>query len=244
MTLQLFDQPGELASVLAADLLTRVQRRPSLVLGLATGRTPMGLYRELRELSARRLVNWAQVRTFNLDEFVGHGEDGARYRALMHDELFDHLNLQTEHIHLLEGRAADLGQECDRYERAIIEAGGIDVQVLGLGVNGHIGFNEPSEALQSRTHVALLERPTRERNAWLFGDDVSRVPHRALSMGMATIFHAREVVLLATGMEKAEVVQAMLEGPITPGLPASFLQLHSNLRVMLGGAAAAGLSRR
>ena len=214
------------------------------MLGLATGRTPMGLYRELRDQSTRRLVDWSQVRTFNLDEFVGEREAGTRYRAFMHQELFDHLNLQPEHIHLLDGGAVDLAEECDRYERAIDQAGGIDVQVLGLGVNGHIGFNEPADTLQARTHIALLEPPTRERNAWLFGGDVGRVPQRALSMGMATIFHAREVVRLATGTEKVEAVSAMLEGPITPRLPASFLQLHTNLRVMLDQAAAAGLSRR
>jgi glucosamine-6-phosphate deaminase len=244
VTLQQFDQPAEAATALAADLLSRIHQESALVLGLATGRTPMLLYRELRERTAHGHADWSEVRTFNLDEFVGPGDSGARYGAFMREELFDHVNLQAEHIHLLDGRAVDLEQECDRYERAIAGAGGIDVQVLGLGVNGHVGFNEPADVLQGRTHVARLELPTRERNAWLFGGEVSRVPALALSMGMATIFHARSIVLLATGPEKAEAVQRMLEGPITPRLPASFLQLHSDLTVMLDRAAAARLIHR
>lgn len=243
MTVQRFDQPAALAAALATDLLSRIQQAPTLVLGLATGQTPMMLYRELRERTVRSLVDWSQLRTFNLDEFVGQDDRGARYRAFMHEELFDHLNLQPEHIHLLDGQAADLDQECDRYERAIEKAGGIAIQILGLGLNGHIGFNEPAEGLSGHTHVARLEQPTRQRNAWLFGGDVDQVPSRALTMGMATILHAREVVLLATGSEKAEAVQQMLEGPITSRLPASFLQLHSNLSVLLDEAAAGRLSR-
>lgn len=243
MTLQRFERPAELATALAADLLSRIHRTPALVLGLATGRTPMLLYRELRERTAQGHADWSEVRTFNLDEFVGPDQSGARYREFMREELFDHVNLQAEHIHLLDGRVADLEQECHRYERAIEQAGGIEVQILGLGENGHVGFNEPGDGLEARTHIARLEPATRERNAWLFGGEVAKVPNLALSMGMATIFNARSIVLLATGPEKADAVQRMIEGPITPRLPASFLQLHADVRVMLDEAAAAGLSR-
>jgi glucosamine-6-phosphate deaminase len=241
---QLFEQPEEVASALAVDLVSRIQQTPTLVLGLATGLTPMQLYRELRERTAREGVDWSQVRTFNLDEFVGPGNVGTRYRAFMQQELFDHVNLAKGHVHFLNGRATDLLMECDRYERAIEDAGGIDIQVLGIGVNGHIGFNEPAPILQDRTHVAELELATRERNAWLFDGDVSRVPRLALSMGMATIFHAREIVLLATGSEKADAVHKMLEGPVTPRLPASTLQRHPAARTMIDRVAAAKLSRR
>jgi glucosamine-6-phosphate deaminase len=244
VTLQRFNRPADLASALATGLLSRIHEVPALVLGLATGRTPMLLYRELRDRTAQGHVDWSEVRSFNLDEFVGPGESGGRYRAFMRQELFDHVNLQPDHIHLLDGQVDDLGQECDRYERALAQAGGIDVQVLGLGVNGHVGFNEPAEVLEGRTHVARLELPTRERNAWLFGGEVERVPRLALTMGMATIFSARSIVLLATGSEKADAVQRMVEGPITPKLPASFLQLHSDLKVMLDEAAAASLTRQ
>ena len=244
MTLQLFERPADVASALAGNLLNRVHATPAITLGFATGRTPMLLYRELRQRTAQGHVDWSQVRTFNLDEFVGAGDDGARYRAFMRAELFDHVNVRLEGVQLLDGRAADLDRECERYERAIAESGGIDIQLLGLGVNGHIGFNEPADVLQGRTHIATLEHPTRERNAWLFGGDVSRVPERALTMGMATIFQARSIVMLVTGTEKAEALRAMLEGPIAPTCPASLLQLHANVSVMADRDAAARLSRR
>jgi glucosamine-6-phosphate deaminase len=244
VTLQLFEHPAGVASALAADLLNRIHQKPAVTLGFATGRTPMLLYRELRRRTAQGHVDWSQVHTFNLDEFVSTGDAGARYRAFMRDELFDHVNARPEHVHLLDGRAQDLARECDRYERAIAESGGIDIQLLGLGVNGHIGFNEPAEVLQGRTHVAELELPTRERNAWLFDGDVSKVPDRALTMGMTTIFHGRSIVMLVTGGEKAAALQAMIEGPITSRCPASLLQLHPDVKVMADRDAAARLSRR
>ena len=244
MKVQRFEQPAEVASALAADLISRIRRTPKLVLGLPTGRTPMRLYRELRERTAREQVDWSQTRTFNLDEFVGPGDIGTRYRAFMEQQLFAHVNLRAEHVEFLDGRATNLPVECARYEQAIEEAGGIDVQVLGIGTNGHIGFNEPAPILQDRTHIAELERATRERNAWLFDGDLSRVPPLALSMGMATILHAREIVLLATGSEKADAVQGMLEGSVTPKLPASLLQRHPAATAMVDRAAASGLSRR
>ena len=244
MILQLFDHPADVASALAADLLNRLHETPGLTLGFATGRTPMLLYRELRHRTTHGHVDWSQARTFNLDEFVGHGDNGARYRAFMRAELFDHVNVRTENVHLLDGRVEDLDAECSRYERAIADAGSIDIQLLGLGVNGHIGFNEPADVLQGRTHVAELELPTRERNAWLFGGEVTRVPERALTMGMASIFQAQSIVMLVTGAEKAEALRAMFEGAITPKVPASLLQLHPGVRVMADREAASRLSRR
>ncbi len=243
VTVLRFEEPAEVASALAADLISRIQQSPTLVLGLATGRTPMRLYRELRERTARADVDWSRIRTFNLDEFVGPGHIGGRYRSFMTQELFDHVNLRADHIEFLDGRVADLEAECDRYERAIEEAGGIDVQILGIGVNGHIGFNEPAPVLHDRTHVARLELATRERNAWLFDRDIERVPELALSMGIATILDAREIVLVATGSEKAEAVRGMIEGPPTPSLPASLLERHAAATAMIDGAAAVQLSR-
>ena len=244
MRVQRFEQAAALASALAADLIGRIQRTPRLVIGLATGRTPMLLYRELRLKTAAQGVDWSLVHTLNLDEFVGAGAVGQRYRDFMQEELFAHVNLDERHIHFLDGRAADLGAECDRYERTIAELGGIDVQILGIGVNGHIGFNEPGIALHPRTHVARLELSTRARNTWLFDGAVERVPELALSMGIETIVDAREIVLLATGAEKAEAVQGMIEGPVTPTLPASVLQRHKSVTVMVDGDAAGRLSRR
>lgn len=238
MTIQVFADAQTLARELAARVIRALVRRPALVLGLPTGRTPQPFYAALRAQSAEAGVNWSDARTFNLDEFVGlpPGSPGS-YRAYMERELFGAVGLRADHVGFLDGGAPDLVAECDRYERAIAEAGGIDLMVLGIGANGHIGFNEPAPGLQARTHLARLEAGTRLANAELFGGDVAAVPHDALSMGMATILRARAVVMIATGAEKAHVVEQMVQGPITTAVPASFLQLHPEVTVMLDRAA-------
>jgi glucosamine-6-phosphate deaminase len=159
----------------------------------------------------------------------------------MQRHLFDHLNLPARRIHFLDGAARDLARECLRYERAIDRAGGIDLQILGLGTNGHIGFNEPAKALIGRTHRTRLRPATRRANVSLFGGRVSAVPHDALSMGMATILYAKRIVLMATGASKARCVARMIEGAVTPRLPASFLQLHRHTEVWLDRAASSDL---
>lgn len=243
MNIERFDNEDLLASALATRLIEAITLNPQIVLGLPTGRTPIALYRELRSRSRRGHVDWSQVRTFNLDEFVGLGAgDSGSYRSYMQAELFDQLRLTSGNIEMPNGRAANLVAECARYERAIGAAGGIDLQILGIGANGHIGFNEPADALVAETHVAMLQDDTRESNARLFGGDASRVPTHALSMGMATILHAREIVLIATGEEKGEAVAAMVDGPITTRLPASFLQVHPNVTVLLDRGAALRLA--
>lgn len=238
MNIQHFTDEATLASALASRLMAAINQSRRLVLGLPTGRSPLALYRLLAELSLRDHVDWSGVRTFNLDEFVGlGGDDAGSYRAFMQSALFDRVGLDPRHVHLLDGRASDLDVECARYERAIADAGGIDLQILGIGANGHIGFNEPAESLRAQTHVATLQRGTREANAPRFGDDPDRVPARALSMGMATILAAREIVLIATGEEKATAVAGLVNGAITTRLPASFLQLHPRVTVMVDTAA-------
>jgi glucosamine-6-phosphate deaminase len=242
VNIQRFEDEGALAAALATHVLEAIVRNPRLVLGLPTGRTPLALYRELRERSGHG-IDWSQVRTFNLDEFVGLAPaDEGSYRAFMQAELFDHVSIEPAHIAMLDGMAADLKAECRRYEDAIAAVGGIDLQLLGIGANGHVGFNEPADGLCARTHIAALEPRTRKANAPRFGGDWTAVPERALSMGMATILGAREIVLVATGAEKAEAVAGLVEGLITPRLPASFLQLHSRATVMLDQAAAGRLS--
>ena len=243
MIIQRFEDEAALAAALATRVLEDIVANPRLVLGLPTGRTPLMLYRELRERSGGERIDWSRVRTFNLDEFVGlpQGHQGS-YRAFMDAELFDHVSIQPSHINMLDGGAADLKAECRRYEDAIVAAGGIDLQLLGIGANGHIGFNEPADGLCAHTHIAGLERASREANAQWFGGDWTAVPERALSMGMATILGAREIVLIATGAEKAEAVLGLIEGLITPRLPASFLQLHPKTTVLLDQAAASRLS--
>ncbi len=160
----------------------------------------------------------------------------------MQHELFDHVSIDPANIGFLNGAAPDLKAECRRYEEAIAAAGGIDLQILGIGANGHIGFNEPAEGLCATTHIAHLEEESRQANAQRFGGDWTAVPERALSMGMATILGAREIVLIATGAEKADAVQGMIEGLITTRLPASLLQVHHRVTVMVDGEAGARLS--
>lgn len=234
MTIQRFDNEDALAAALATRVLEAIVANPELVLGLPTGRTPLAFYRELRERSGGDRIDWSKVRTFNLDEFVGvDGSHPGSYRAFMQSELFDHVSIDPANIGMLNGRAPDLRAECRRYEAEIADADGIDLQILGIGANGHIGFNEPADGLCAYTHVAELERESREANAQLFGSDWTAVPERALSMGMATILGARNIVLMATGGEKADAVYQMIEGLITPQLPASFLQVHPRVTVML-----------
>jgi glucosamine-6-phosphate deaminase len=224
------------ARALAARVASALSSNPRLVIGLPTGRTPVGFY---HELAAKRRLDFSQATTFNLDEFLGIAPSHpGSYRRYMEDHLFGRVNLSPERINFLDGSAADPVAECARYERAIAEAGGLDIQVLGIGTNGHIGFNEPARELQARTHRVRLTPETRRSNAALFGGDVAAVPAEALSMGMATILQARAIVLLATGRSKASCIERVVHGPITPELPASFLQLHHDVDIMLDEAAA------
>jgi len=242
VTIERFEDDEALSSALATDVLETIVARPSLVLGLPTGRTPLGLYRELRERSSGDRINWSQVRTFNLDEFAGLAPSNPNsYRAYMQAELFEHVSIDPANIGFLSGAAPDLLEECRRYDAAIAAAGGIDLQILGIGANGHIGFNEPADGLCALTHVAELEQESREANAQRFGGDWTNVPARALSMGMATILNARKIVLIATGAEKAGAVHGMIEGLITTRLPASLLQGHPRVTVMLDAAASGAL---
>jgi glucosamine-6-phosphate deaminase len=250
VNIQRFEHDEALSAALATAVLETIVANPALVLGLPTGRTPLGLYRELRERSGPSRaksrggdrIDWSRVRTFNLDEFAGlERSDPHSYRAFMQAELFDHVSIDPANVGFLDGGAPDLKAECRRYEAAIAAAGGIDLQILGIGANGHIGFNEPAGGLCANTHIAHLTRETREANAQRFGGDWTRVPERALSMGMSTILSAREIVLIATGEEKAGAVHGLIEGLITTALPASILQVHHRVTVMLDAAAAAKL---
>lgn len=231
-----------LAVEAAARVAAAVRATPALVLGLPTGRTPVALYRELAALAAAGRVDLSRVRTFNLDEFVGLGaHDPRSYRAFMQAHLFGPAGIPPARVHFLDGLAADLEAECVRYEREIAAAGGLDLLLLGIGANGHVGFNEPGAGLHARTHVAELHEETRRANASLFGGDLEAVPRRALSMGMATILGARRIILLATGGEKADAVQRAVEGLVTTEVPASFLQLHPAVTWLVDEAAAARL---
>jgi glucosamine-6-phosphate deaminase len=227
------------ARALARHISAAIRRKPDLVLGLPTGRTPIAFYKELCALVARGRLDLGRVTTFNLDEFLGlPPSHPGSYRRFMETHLFSPVNLPAERTNFLNGSAPDPDAECQRYEQAIVEAGGIDLQILGIGTNGHIGFNEPAPALQARTHRVTLRPETRRSNAALFEGESQAVPREALSMGMATILQARALVLLATGRAKASCVERMLHGPITTDLPASFLQLHPEVHIVVDEAAA------
>jgi len=227
----------------AARVASALRETPRLVLGLPTGRTPIPMYQALVALAARGQADFSRATTFNLDEFLGLTPDHASsFRAFMNRHFFDRVNLAPSRINFLDGTPADAEAECDRYERAIEEAGGIDLLLLGLGTNGHIGFNEPGAVLVARTHRVRLTPETRAANAALFDGDEGAVPAEALSMGMATILQARSAVLLAHGESKAGCIARVVNGPLTTELPASFLQLHHDADLILDAAAAGQLA--
>jgi len=192
-------------------------------------------------LRAAGQVDFSQATFFGLDEFVGiPGDHAGSFRAYLERHLFSVVNFDRSRINFLRGDAPNLDAECRRYDNAIAAAGGIDLQILGIGANGHIGFNEPAAGLCANTHVAHLQQESREANAQRFGGDWTRVPERALSMGMSTILGAHDIVLIATGEEKREAVKGMIEGLITTMVPASLLQVHPRVTVMLDAEAWSG----
>jgi glucosamine-6-phosphate deaminase len=243
MRVRTFATADAVARALASNIAESIAQQPHIVLGLPTGRTPIPLYRELVRGHREGRIDFGRAATFNLDEFLGLARTDPRsYRAFMQKHLFDHVNVPRRRIHFLNGTAPDIQRECQRYERAVRRLGGIDLLILGLGANGHIGFNEPGRALAALTHCTTLRRATRRANAALFGGRVNAVPRQALSMGMSTILYSKRIVLLATGAGKAACVARMLEGPVTPQIPASFLQLHRHAEVWLDRAAASRLN--
>jgi glucosamine-6-phosphate deaminase len=243
--IQIFETPDQVASALARRVADALHAQPDVVLGLPTGRTPVAMYAALRQLHAAGQADFGRAVTFNLDEFAGvEPSHPGSFRQFMEKHLFGAVNLAPERIHFLNGAAPDLDAECLRYERAIEEAGGLDLQILGIGTNGHIGFNEPGNELVSSTHRVTLADTTRRDNASLFGGDQARVPREALSMGMGTILKAATLILAAMGERKARCIERTINGPLTPQLPASFLQLHRRAELYLDAAAASLIRNR
>ncbi len=245
MKVRILADEAAVARHVASRVVKLLNSRPGAVLGLPTGRTPIQLYARLRSAFAAGRVDFSRATTFNLDEFSGlPASHPASYRTFMETHLFDHVNLKPARIHFLDGMQEDGWAECARYEAAIRRAGGIDLQILGIGANAHIGFNEPARALHGDSHPAHLEPGTRRSNADLFGGRVREVPRDALSMGVGTILRCRAIVLMATGAGKAEAIKATVEGPVTTLVPASLLQLHGDVEVVLDRRAASLLDRR
>jgi glucosamine-6-phosphate deaminase len=226
------------AEVIRDQLEKNIERKGRFVLGLATGSTPLGTYQELVKMHKKENLDFSKVVTFNLDEYVGLAKDHpASYYSFMSDNLFKHINVNLKHIHIPNGNAEDLEEECEEYEHLIERSGGIDLQLLGIGANGHIAFNEPGSSLSSRTRIKTLTAETRHDNARFFAD-FDKVPRHALTVGIGTIMEAKKLLLLASGEHKAEAVRAALEGPITARCPASMVQFHRYAMILVDEPAA------
>ncbi|HBG10486.1 MAG: glucosamine-6-phosphate deaminase [Limnochordia bacterium] len=229
-----------MSAEVAKMVFGQITRKPNSVLGLATGSTPLGVYELLVEYHARG-ADFSRLTTFNLDEYVGLGPDHPQsYHWYMNENLFSKVNINPERTFIPDGLAPDLEAECQRYEKLIQQAGGIDLQLLGIGTNGHIGFNEPGTEFGIETHVVDLAESTIRDNARFF-ESIDEVPTRAISMGIKTIMQAKEVILMASGGSKADAVYAAVRGPVTTAVPASVLQLHPFATVVVDQAAASRL---
>lgn len=228
----------EAMSLRAARLIAaHVLENPRCVLGLATGSTPIGLYQVLIDRCEKGILDFSQVRTVNLDEYVGlDGDHDQSYRYFMQHNLFDHINIMRENTYVPDGKAKELAAEGLRYDERIRELGGVDIQLLGMGRNGHIGFNEPCDQFIPGTHEVELTQDTIDANARFFAS-IDLVPRKAITMGIGNIMQARQVLVVVSGADKAEAVHAAFRGPVTPQCPASILQLHPNV-ILVGDKAA------
>ncbi len=237
--LRILDSDTAVSEAAAASIAAQVRAKPASALLLATGQTMLAVYADLVALVRGGQLDLSRVRTFNLDEFYGlPPSHPGSYHTYMRQCLFDHVPIAAANIDLIDGTATDSAAECARYEANIKAVGGIDLALLGIGVNGHIGFNEPGSDFASRTRVVSLREETRVANAGRFDGQVEQVPRQAVTVGIATIMEARQVLLLATGESKARAIRAMLHGPITTELPASALRRHPNLAVLIDREAA------
>jgi glucosamine-6-phosphate deaminase len=228
----------------AKIVATLVRRKPDCVLGLATGSTPLGLYRELIRMHKEEGLNFSKVTTFNLDEYVGIAPNHDQsYHYFMWGNLFEHINLNPRHVFVPDGFAPDVEAACEWYENEIVRHGGIDLQVLGVGANGHIAFNEPGSSLGSRTRIKTLTQQTVEDNTRFF-DKIEDVPKYAITMGVGTIMEARELLLVASGKSKMQAIKTTVEGPITAMVPATIVQLHRKATIIVDKEAASLLTGR
>ncbi|MCL2485375.1 MAG: glucosamine-6-phosphate deaminase [Endomicrobia bacterium] len=226
-------------SLLGASILAkRIKENPKSILGLATGSTPVGMYKELVDMHKKDGLDFSGIQTFNLDEYypIKKSNDQS-YDFFMRDNLISHINIKKENVHIPNGESADPEKECIAYEKMLAQAGGADIQLLGVGINGHIGFNEPENDLKLATHLVSLTRSTIEANARFF-KNIEDVPTRALTMGMGTIMKAKSILLMITGENKALVAKKLFSGVVTTEMPVTFLNLHPDVTVILDEAAA------
>ena len=238
MQIHLFDTSQQVGQAAAMLIAAQILQKPDSVLGLATGSTPIPTYQELIRLNRDGVVDFSRVTSFNLDEYCGLPvEHECSYHSFMHEQLFSHINIDLAHTHVPDGNAVDQQAECARYDMAINQAGGIDVQILGIGRNGHIGFNEPSDTFVYGCHIVNLTQRTIAANRRFFESD-DAVPRQAISLGIGSIMNARQIILLATGSDKADAIHRAIRQDITPRTQASILRTHPNVLFLLDKAAA------
>lgn len=227
------DLSRKAANIISAQIIMK----PNCVLGLATGSSPIGTYRQLVDWYKKGDLDFREVHTVNLDEYKGLGGDNKEsYRFFMNSNLFDQVNIDKQNTNVPNGLAADAEEECDRYNKLIRQLGGIDLQLLGIGHNGHIGFNEPEEAFEKETHLVTLTESTIEANARLF-DKQEEVPRYAFTMGIKSIMQSKKILIIASGEDKAQIMRDAFFGPVTPKIPASILQIHNDLTIVADEAA-------
>lgn len=227
------DMSRKAANIISAQIISN----PTSVLGLATGSTPIGAYDQLIEWYKKGDLDFSEITSVNLDEYKGLGaDDGQSYRYFMNHHLFNHINIRKEHTFVPNGLESDSNKACEMYNQIIKSVGGIDLQLLGLGHNGHIGFNEPSNIFEKETHCVDLTPSTIEANKRFFAK-LEDVPTQAYTMGIKTIMQARNILVVVSGEDKADILEKVVNGPITPEVPASILQLHSNVTIVADHAA-------
>ncbi|MHB9922003.1 glucosamine-6-phosphate deaminase [Clostridium botulinum] len=242
MRIIVVDNYEEMSKKAAAMMASQVILKPDSVLGLATGDTPIGMYREIINIYKNQKMDFSKVKTFNLDEYYGLNRGNPQsYYYYMMNNLFNYVNIDKNNINIPNGMADNIEVECKEYERKIDKAGGIDLQILGIGVNGHIGFNEPNISFESETHLVKLNEKTIESNSRFFSSK-EEVPTKAISMGIKSIIHSKKIILLACGSAKSDAVSKAINGKITPNIPASILQLHRDVVVIIDKEAASKLN--
>lgn len=238
MNVLIYDTEEQIGIAAGNYMCGQVLQKPNSVLGLATGSTPLKPYGQMIDLYKKGVVDFSQVTTFNLDEYVHlNVKDKNSYHSFMHENLFDHINIPAENINFLNGNAEDLEQECRDYEKRIKAAGGIDIQLLGIGSNGHIAFNEPADCFQRWSHVVTLKESTVKDNSRFF-TSVEEVPTQAVTMGIGSIMQAKKILIIALGAKKAAAIKQLIDGNVTPMCPASVLQFHTDVTLMLDREAA------
>lgn len=228
----------ELSKVAAKEFSKVIKEKENAVLGLATGGSPVGMYKELIRMYEQKELNFSKITTVNLDEYIGlNPEHNQSYRYFMNNNLFNHINIDKSNTFVPNGLAEDLEAQCKEYDQKIAELGGIDIQLLGVGNNGHIAFNEPNNELSSGTHIISLTDNTIEANARFF-DNIDDVPRKAITMGVGGIMKAKKIILIASGESKAEAIKGIFSGKITTANPATMLQMHRDVTVIVDEAAA------